>query len=211
MKSIIKLLYIFIIISGLFILIFKLTGQTVETLFSQEKCMTWFNASRGKAWAIGIGLLMIDLFLPIPASGIMATLGAVYGTVLGTLISLTGSMLAGLTAFGLAKSFGQKGSRWIASPQEIKQFKDLFDRFGAYAVIFSRALPVMPEVIALLAGFSNMRFHLFIFSLFAGCMPVSFIFSWMGAFSKETPIWGILAAICIPVLIWPVFIKRVRI
>ena len=53
-----------------------------------QDCGAW-------GWAVVIGLLIGDLFLPIPATGVMSAAGYVYGPWIGGIISVTGSFLSG--------------------------------------------------------------------------------------------------------------------
>ncbi|MDA3787113.1 MAG: VTT domain-containing protein [Desulfobacula sp.] len=170
-----------------------------------------FAEFKALAWIVGILLLVSDILLPVPATGIMAALGSVYGVCTGAIISMVGSVGAGLIGYSIARALGRKGSRWIASEEEIIKFKSFFDQWGSYAIIISRILPILPEVVAILAGLSRMKFSRFVSALIAGTLPVSFLFSWMGAYSGFTPGIGLLIAIIFPVLIWPFFIKMVKI
>ncbi|MFH2091673.1 MAG: VTT domain-containing protein [Pseudomonadota bacterium] len=155
--------------------------------------------------------MISDILLPIPATGIMAALGTVYGLWFGTLISVTGSVGAGLIGYGMARILGRNASRWIASEQEIQKFKDVFDRWGGYAIMASRAMPVMPEVMTILAGLGKMKFSRFIIALVAGSFPVAFFFSWMGACSGLPPGMGVMVAVLLPVLFWPILAKMNKI
>ncbi|MDY0220353.1 MAG: VTT domain-containing protein [Desulfobacterium sp.] len=211
MKSLFKLFLLFVFITIIFILIYEMTGQDFEILFSQEKCIKYFSGIKPFAWIVGILLLISDILLPVPATGIMAALGAVYGVYAGAIISTVGSVGAGLTGYYTARVLGKKASRWIISEEEVEKFQYFFDRWGAYAIIMSRAVPVMPEAVTILAGLSGMKFSRFIFALVAGSLPVSFFFSWIGAYSDTSPGIGILFAVLLPALIWPFFIKIVKI
>lgn len=211
MKFLFKLFLLFVFLIIVFALVYEMTGQDFETLFSQEKCIEWFSRIKPFAWIIGILLLISDILLPVPATGIMAALGAVYGVWTGALVSAVGSICAGLTGYGIARILGRRGSRWIASEKEIKKFKSFFDQWGGYAIIISRVMPVLPEVISILAGLSRMKFSRFLSALFAGTIPVAFLFSWIGAYSGFSSGPGILLAILLPALIWPFFLKIVKI
>ncbi len=160
---------------------------------------------------IGILFLVSDIVTPVPATGIMAALGAVYGVVPGAIFSVIGSAGAGLIGYGAARALGVRGSRWIADEKEIEKFKVFFDRWGGYAVILSRAMPILPEVISILAGLSRMKFSRFFSALLAGTIPTSFLFAWMGSYPGFPYGTGIVLALLVPVLLWPLFIKMARI
>lgn len=206
-----KIAILFLICTLFFMVTYFLFGEKTEFFFSQEKCIEWFSRIKPFAWIAGVLLLVSDILLPVPATGIMAALGAVYGVLPGAVISMAGSVSAGLIGYITAMGLGKMGSHWIASEQEIEKFKSFFDRWGGYAIIISRVMPMMSEVISILAGLSRMKFSRFLTALIAGSLPVSFLFSWIGAYSGSTPGAGILFAVLLPVLIWPFFIKLVKI
>ncbi len=81
MRFFLKVLAIAVVLAGVFALAFALWGDTFERLFSQEACRRWFEEIRPFAWAVAIGLLVADIVLPIPATGVMAAVGSVYGPV----------------------------------------------------------------------------------------------------------------------------------
>ncbi|MFA5904293.1 MAG: VTT domain-containing protein [Desulfobacula sp.] len=207
----VKMFFCFIGLGVIFILVFYLFGSSTEDLLSQDKCIEWFTRIKPVAWLIGILLLVSDIVTPVPATGIMAALGAVYGVVPGAFFSVIGSTGAGLVGYGAARTLGLRGSRWIADEKEIERFKDFFDRWGGYAVILSRATPILPEVISILAGISRMKFSRFFAALLAGTIPTSFLFSWMGSYPGLPYGTGIVLALLVPALLWPVFIRMVKI
>nr|WP_321402702.1 VTT domain-containing protein [uncultured Desulfobacter sp.] len=211
MKLIFKLILLFLLLAFAFVVVYEICGQNLEFLLSQEKCIAWFSRTKSFAWIMGIVLLVSDILLPVPATGIMAALGAVYGPWVGGVASVTGSVCAGLVGYGIAKFLGQKASAKIASQEEIERFKFVFDRWGSYAIILSRIMPVIPEVITILAGLSGMNFRRFLLALIGGSLPVSFLFSWMGSYSGFTPGIGIIFAVLIPAVLWPFFIKLISV
>lgn len=210
LKLLLKMLFFMLVLAALFLLEFHLFGQDFELLFSQQRCIEWFNRIRPYGWAIGIGLLMGDLVLPVPATGIMAALGNVYGVMAGTLFGVIGSAGAGFIGYGVARFLGSKGSRFLASKEELDRFQGLFDKWGGMAIIISRIMPVLPEVVTILAGIARMDPVRFSVSLLLGSFFTSLLFSWIGYASRSLPGYGMLAAVLIPLLIWPVFLKLVR-
>ncbi len=189
---------------------FVLIGDWFETVFSQEECVEWFSRTRPVAWLAAVGLLVSDLLLPVPATGVMAALGAVYGVWLGAAVGAAGSLSAGLLGYSLARLVGTRGVRRIASDEEIERFRWLFDRWGGAAIIVSRVLPILPEVMAVLAGLAPMTFRRFLLALLLGTIPTAFLFAWIGAASAERPWYGVLAAVLIPLLLWPLFLWAIR-
>jgi uncharacterized membrane protein YdjX (TVP38/TMEM64 family) len=186
---------------------FALWGEHFELLFSQQACAAWFAQMKPYAWLIGIGLLIGDLVLPIPATGIMAALGSVYGLWTGAMISILGSTMAGFTGYGLARFAGRRISRYLASEEELDRFTLLFNQWGGAAIIISRIMPILPEVMVILAGVSRMKLINFSIALLLGTVPTCFLFTSMGQAAQQEPVWGVGTAVFVPLLIWPVFLR----
>ena len=207
MKLFLKVFAIAVVLAALFLLGFGLWGARLERVLSQQACAEWFAESRPWAWAAAISLLVADLVLPIPATGVFAALGSTYGVALGALVGAVGSTLAGLAGYGLARLAGRRGARWLASEDELARFQSLFDRWGGYAVLISRALPILPEVMAVLAGLARMRFSRFLAALLLGSGATALLFAWLGHAARTEPWWGMLAATIIPLAVWPAFVR----
>ena len=209
MKVLLKVLAVAVVLAALCMFGFELWGEDFERLFNQEACAAWLARTGAWAWAAAIGLLVVDLFLPVPATGVMAALGSVYGPVLGALVGATGSALAGLLGYGLARLGGRRAGRWIASPDELARFQRFFDRWGGVAIILSRMLPILPEVVAVLAGLARMRLRRFVPALLLGTVPTAALFAWLGHASRAEPWYGMVVAVVVPLLLWPLFLHLV--
>lgn len=210
MKLTIKLLLIFVVLGLVFAIEFALVGDYFDVLFNQEQCRQWFARSRPVAWAIGIALLLSDILLPIPASGVMAALGTVYGIWLGATISAIGSMGAAYTGYLLARFAERRWLHILASPEEMARFKGFFDQWGGWAIIISRAMPILPEIIAILAGMAGMKNSRFAGALVLGTVPTCLFFSAIGHGAQATPWYGMALAVALPLLLWPVVLRLQR-
>jgi uncharacterized membrane protein YdjX (TVP38/TMEM64 family) len=154
--------------------------EAMDAYFASEEYQQWLVSARPYAWAVAIAMLVGDLFLPIPTTPVMATLGVLYGTLLGGVIGAAGSVLAGLVAYGLARLLGERASRLLASEEEMADLQVFFDTWGVGGIIASRALPVVPEVLTFMAGMARMHLGRFVLALVVGAVPVGFLLSWAG-------------------------------
>ena len=177
----------------------------MDAYFASESYQEWLLSVRSYAWLVGIGLIVADLFLPIPAVPIMAAMGTLYGTLVGGLIATVGSMLAGLLAYGLSRWLGMKAARFLASDSELDDLQRFFDSWGAAGIIASRALPVVPEVMTILAGLAKMHLGRFMLALTLGSVPVGFTFAWVGETAGASSSL-LLVLTLIPALAWCVYV-----
>jgi uncharacterized membrane protein YdjX (TVP38/TMEM64 family) len=159
---------------------FFIWGDEMETAMAGDEWQDKFASIQSWAWLVIIGLLIADLVLPVPNSPLMAIAGTLYGTLWGCLIAAAGSILAGLVAYGLAYALGHKAINRIATAEEREKFQQFFDRWGGGGIVVSRAMPVMPEVLTVLAGLARMHFGRFMVSLVLGAFAVALPLAWVG-------------------------------
>jgi uncharacterized membrane protein YdjX (TVP38/TMEM64 family) len=184
---------------------YALWHEEMDAYFASAEYQRWLAGIRPYAWLMGLGLIVGDLVLPIPTPPVMATMGTLYGTLVGGLIASTGSVLAGLTAYGLARWLGDRGIRLLASEGELARFRAFFDSWGVAGIIASRAMPVVPEVLTLLAGTARMHFGRFLLALVLGSLPVGILLAWAGA-QAGTSSSLLLVLTLIPAGLWVVYL-----
>jgi uncharacterized membrane protein YdjX (TVP38/TMEM64 family) len=152
----------------------------------------------GFAAPLGVALLVADVVLPVPSSLVMVAHGALFGVTAGALLSLVGSLGAGLFGFGL----GRKGGRTIerlVTPAEQARANALLERWGDLAVVATRAVPVLAETVAILAGASSMTWGRMTLATVAGALPGCLLYAIAGATAKSLdtaiPVFAIVIAI----------------
>ena len=199
-----RLIWLMIGIAALFLLSWGLFGESLEAAWNVGTLTEHFEQAKNWAWLLGILLLLADLLLPIPGTVVMSVLGVVYGFWIGGLIATVGSMLAGILGYGVGRFFDEKfAKRWLGE-KDFEKGRSLFDKSGAWVVAVSRALPILPEVLACMAGLLRMPFGKFVIALACGAVPMSFLFAWIGAIGREQPAWGFAFSLGVPAVLWGV-------
>lgn len=140
----------------------------------------WMKGNLLIAACIGIGLLAADIFLPIPATIVMITHGALFGVLTGTFVSLIGSFLSAWLGFYLGRRGGPLLTKWIPEHERL-QADRLLQKYGTPAVIVSRPVPILSESIAIMAGTGKMGWAPFTLAVFLGALPASFLYAFTGA------------------------------
>lgn len=177
-------------------------GEAFERSFSLVGTLTWLRELGPWAAAAGVGLLVADIALPIPSTIVMSALGATYGFWVGGLLSILGSMLAGLTAYGLARWAGRPAAIWIAGEDSLVRTEELFARGGAWLVLTSRWLPILPEAVACLAGLARMPFRTFFWALMVGSIPLGLTFAWVGTLTEDREGLALALSAGLPIGAW---------
>ncbi|MCB1122503.1 MAG: VTT domain-containing protein [Verrucomicrobiae bacterium] len=197
-----RLFWIFLGLALLFLIPFLIWGETMESFFSTEGAIRWLESYRHWAWAAGVGLLFLDFLLPIPGTAVMSALGYVYGAWLGGLIASGGSISAGLFAYGTSRMLGPNAARKLIGEKDYDKGMRLFTNAGGWIVAVSRWLPLLPEVIACMAGLTRMPFGRFLLALTCGSLPLGFVFAYIGSTGSDNPTIAILLSAGIPPVLW---------
>jgi uncharacterized membrane protein YdjX (TVP38/TMEM64 family) len=159
---------------------------------------------------VGVGLMVVDVVLPVPSSLIMVANGALYGVVAGALLSLVGKSCAALVAFALGRSGRGLVDRLIGE-RERARGERLLARWGLLAILVSRPLPILAETVVLLAGTAGLRMAPVVLTALVGSVPEAVAFGFAGAaaasFGNQVLIW--LALLVLAALTWLV-LRRVE-
>ncbi len=143
----------------------------------------WLERGGWAAVVVGTGLLIVDVVLPVPSSVIMVANGAIFGIVLGSILSLIGSVGAAMVGFLIGRRGGSLLSR-IVTPAEIDQANRLLDRWGLLAIIVTRAVPLLAETMAIIAGTSRLEWRRVLVAVIVGAIPASILYAVTGALAS---------------------------
>ena len=141
---------------------------------------SWLRHGGLIAASVGVGLLIIDVLLPVPSSLVMVAHGALFGTTIGTLLSLIGSLGATMAGFYIGRRGGPLIGRLI-SEEERARADAMLNRWGALAIVATRPLPLLAETTAILAGVSNLRFRSVMLAALVGSFPPSLLYALAGS------------------------------
>lgn len=140
----------------------------------------WLAGGAATAAAVGVGLLILDVFLPVPSSLVMVAHGALFGVAAGTLLSLAGGLGAGALGFALGR-WGSPVFRARIAEDERRRADALLERWGALAVVVTRPVPILAETVAILAGTSPLGWPRFLLATAAGTLPAALLYAVTGA------------------------------
>ena len=171
-------------------------------LFEGESARKFVQDCGAWGWAVVIALLVGDLFLPIPATGVMSAAGYVYGAWIGGIISVTGSFLSGMLAFALCRTLGHRAALWLAGEKGLAENEAVFRRGGPWLIALSRWVPILPEVTSCLAGLARMPVRTFVAALLCGTVPMGFCYAAVGALFEKEPAWALALSVTLPAVLW---------
>ncbi len=204
MKGIIKLFAILIAVfstSFALNLVFGwITAESVNATLSALR-----SSPNATVWlaAVVVAVLAVDSVLAVPTITTIILAGYFLGPVAGGFAASGGVMFAGAICFFGSRLGGERFFHAIVSPEEGARLKAWFASAGGLALLLSRSLPMLPEVLSCIAGMSGMRAVSF-FALFAaGNIPFVFLAAWAGSESSfEKPWPALLVGMGMPALAW---------
>lgn len=163
---------------ALFLMLFLLVEALHIPILSDPS--RWLE--RGGLWAalLGVALLIADIVLPVPSSLVMIAHGAIFGAMIGTLLSLIGSVGAAIAGFAIGRRGGSLLERLVPA-EERARVDRLLIRWGALAIVVSRPVPLLAETVAIMAGASPMSWRRAILASIAGSFPPALLYALTGS------------------------------
>ncbi|MDH5730451.1 MAG: VTT domain-containing protein [Gammaproteobacteria bacterium] len=203
MKLLLKIALTLAIVFASTFIVIKMSGLLTVDDIKQG----FENLRNGPMLMIGllvVVLLFSDLFIAVPTMTVIMLSGYFLGFSTAMLFSFTGVALAALTGYLLSRRFGDMLLQKVEpNAKNRQQTYELFQRHGMWVLILSRAMPILPEVSACLAGTCKMRFAKFLFGWSIGTIPYLVIVTYVGSISSvHKPMPAIMTAIVVTSILW---------
>ncbi len=195
---------------GTFVVLFLLVGDRFDYLAEGDSAVLALREYEAWAWAAAVLLISADLVLPVPSPSVIAALGVIYGTLAGGLFGAAALLSAGALGYGLVRALGPKVAVFLAGELELRRLQAFFERSGAWAIVLTRPLPIVPEVVVCLAGLARMRPTTFFLALALGSIPTGFVYAALGSGWDAQPILGMAIAYVMPWLLLPIALYLTR-
>lgn len=186
----------FLIFEGICISVLLSFGM-IEML--QVKVLVDPTLEQYSAWGagmLGVGLLVLDVFVPVPSSLIMISMGSIWGVPMGLCLSLIGSNGAAIVGFGLGR-YGRSYLHAYISPMEQQRANRLFEQWGALAIVITRPVPILAEAMIIMAGTTSLSWSLMLLAATAGIFPVALLYALIGATAIQVNIGQVITGILV--------------
>jgi uncharacterized membrane protein YdjX (TVP38/TMEM64 family) len=108
-----------------------------------------------------IGLLSIDVLLPVPSSLVSTLAGGQLSLGTATLTSWVGLNLGATLGFGLSRTYGRAIAERMAAPADLDRMQRVSDRYATGALVLTRGLPILAEAMVLLMGIQRLPWRRF--------------------------------------------------
>jgi membrane protein DedA with SNARE-associated domain len=151
-----------------------------------------------------IGLLAVDVVLPIPASLVMVAAAVALPPLVAFLSCFAGLMLSCVLGYGIGWRLGEPILARMATADRRAALSSWFARYGVVVVAACRSVPVLAELSVVMAGTARARAIPFLAVCLAANAAVAAIYVALGAQVSDT--WSFLAAFAasctVPALGW---------
>ena len=203
MKSLLKIM---LTLGSLFALTFVI-GRLLGIL-TVENVQNWLEWAEQVDTTVVAGavvlLLFADLFVAVPTLTITILAGYLLGFPSGTAAAFAGMSLAAGSGYGISWIWGQRGiALLIKDPQDRAELTVAFETSGPVMIMLSRAVPIITEVTACMAGATQMPFARYCIFFAVGTVPYVIIAAYAGSISSvEDPTPAIFAVLALNGVLW---------
>ena len=163
----------------------------VPFLLYEEAITAWTRdvasgeRSRAVVAAIFGGLLASDVLLPIPSSLVSTFCGYTLGALGGLVISWAGMTAGALIGYWLGRHGARGLTRRFVGEQELERASRVQARWGDWAIVVSRSVPVLAEASVVFAGVTAMPLRRFVLSAGLANLAVSAVYATVGAYALQ--------------------------
>ena len=136
------------------------------------------------AWAAVVAAILMvlqSIAAPIPAFLITLSNAAIFGWVIGAILSWSSAMAGAAVCFYIARGLGRDVVEKLTSKGAMASVDVFFERYGDRAILICRLLPFVSfDFVSYGAGLTNMGFWRFFIATGVGQLPATIVYSYVG-------------------------------
>jgi len=186
MKKLYKIIALVIVLVGLFLI------PAVQNLFFELVALfTSLDIQVIKDYILSFGILapVISFLLmifqsvaaPLPAFLITFANAALFGWILGAMLSWFSALIGAIICFYIARWLGRDAVEKITSKTALDSVDGFFEKHGKYAILIARLLPFISfDIVSYAAGLTKMKLKDFVIATGIGQLPATIIYSYAG-------------------------------
>lgn len=153
-------------------------------LFQKDELLHLMKQGGTISILISMLLVAICVFFPvIPFPVLAGTIGAVFGTAQGMVVSLTGAMVGTMAFFFLSRyGFRDYAQQKLMKYPKVQEYDEFLNRNSFVAILTCRLIPIIPApVVNIICGLSHVRWLTFFTASIIGKIPNILLLSYAGA------------------------------
>jgi uncharacterized membrane protein YdjX (TVP38/TMEM64 family) len=154
---------------GLYVLVSRYAGFLTDA----EALRTWLDQFGVFAPIVFIGLQALQVVVaPIPGQVVALVAGFLFGSLWGTVYSLTGVLIGSAVAFSLSKRYGRSFVENVIHEDVVERFDGFVDTVGIPGLFAFVVIPGLPDdAICFLSGLTKWSLPTFIGVIAVGRLP----------------------------------------
>jgi uncharacterized membrane protein YdjX (TVP38/TMEM64 family) len=196
MRGLLKPIFLIAVVLAIPIVPFMAFGPSLEERIEREIRTTL--APETVALMV-VGLLAVDIFLPIPSSVVSTVAGSVLGFGLGTAASWLGMMLGAGGAFLLARLLGRSLALRFSNAEDLGQVDVLSARYGPMVLVLARPVPILAEASVLFLGATRLSWSRFLVPIALSNLGIAAAYAALGEL-VQLPV-ALAASIALPLVL----------
>ncbi|WP_170203846.1 TVP38/TMEM64 family protein [Alkalicoccus chagannorensis] len=192
-----KRYYGWLLLLLLFVLLLFLIPAVRSLMMEAFHALSSGDTEAVRAYLLGFGwatpvistlLMTIAVVIaPIPTFLVTMANGMLYGFWLGTLLSWTSCLIGAALNYYLAQALGHPVIRKIVPADALQMMDRFFDRYGFYAVILSRVVPITSYGVAsYAAGLTSIPFLSYMVGTMIGQTPGTMMYTYFGSHANDS-------------------------
>jgi len=205
MRGLIRPILLITLILAIPVVPFAVLGPSFESrLESQVRAA----ASPPAVGLLVVGLLAVDVFLPVPSSVVSTVAGSTLGIAWGTGASWLGMTLGALLAFVLARGLGRPLALRFSGEESWARIDALSSHYGPLVLVLARPVPILAEASVLFFGATRLSWPRFFLPVALSNLGIALVYSALGDL-VQLPI-ALAASIALPLVltvvarwVWP--------
>ena len=172
---------VWVVLVGLVLIPFFLFEQQFNDFAAR---MTRTETAASLAGASIFGLLALDVLLPVPSSIVSTAAGVLLGFWVGAAIVWAGMTVACLMGYAIgARASGF--ARQFVGLEGLRRAETLMRRYGDYAIVMCRPVPVLAEASVIFAGLVGAPLGRFLTLSLLSNLGIALGYAAFGAFSMR--------------------------
>ncbi|MDF1720793.1 MAG: VTT domain-containing protein [Minwuia sp.] len=211
------LIRVMLILGSIFAAVF-VAGHLLGIL-TTDNVRSWLEQAQSidPLWVAGlvVALLFIDLFITVPTLTLTILAGFFLGFPAGASAAFVGVTSAAFGGYCISRRWGDPAIRLILKEEVAREeFAAAFRSNGPVMIMLSRALPMLPEITACMAGVTRMPPLRYAAFFLIGNLPYILVAAYAGSVSSlEAPQPAIYTALVLYGILWTgwYFLRRRRV
>ncbi|HLE85975.1 MAG TPA: VTT domain-containing protein [Thermoanaerobaculia bacterium] len=167
---------------GFVVLRFTPLGERLNELLDRERLMELRAALQARWWTAPLLVVLYVVLAPLgaPVSPLMLAGGAIFGTLVGSLLNFLGTFLGAAVSFLLARALGRDFVVHLAGDR-LRRAERLIARRGFWTLVRTRFLPLPFPLVNYGAALAGVPAGLFLVTTAIGLLPANLVFTYFAS------------------------------